>query len=494
MLLLSSLLLAASFAKAQLPDYITVERTGGETSARFPTLSSHAYQDPAANLSPEEFSHHLEGDVRFERKFVDDPNNPSYGLGPVYNNVSCVACHIGDGRGAYPLSSKNEWTQLDTVASVFLRMSVEGKNPPAKTAAENWGMPEAVPGFSTQLFHLGSFFLRPDSPGTGQAQVFFKFEKSTFIYPDGTTLGLRKPVFKIEKPYDEVPYFKTGRTTSRLFENDVHFSPRMTPPMVGLGLLEAIPEQDILALAKRDLSAWGVHGHPNFVYDVVKDQQGNPFPISLGRFGLKGSTPTVFQQSLGAFNGDMGVTSQAFPQESIFDTPLFDSFKSQMPNKGMEVSNEQAEAAVFYSSTLAVPNRRNIDDPQVIRGGQLFTTVGCVSCHEPKFVTGPHAIKPLVNQTIYPFTDMLLHDMGPGLADGRRDGEATGSEWKTRALWGLGHTQVVNPRAGFLHDGRAQTIEEAVIWHGGEAEKSKQAFAHLTKADRDALLAFLQSL
>jgi CxxC motif-containing protein (DUF1111 family) len=214
----------------------------------------------------------------------------------------------------------------------------------------------------------------------------------------------------------------------------------------------------------------------------------------MGRFGLKNNTPSVFHQSLGALQGDIGVTNYAFPVESIFNTPLFDAFKAKLGPVKVEAPNDVADALVFYSRTLAVPGRRDTENDIVKRGGQLFADINCTSCHQPSFTTGTHKISALSNQKIYPFTDMLLHDMGDGLADGRRDFDASGRHWKTRPLWGLGQTQTINPRAGFLHDGRARTLEEAILWHGGEGDYSKNKFAALPQADRDALVAFLKSL
>jgi CxxC motif-containing protein (DUF1111 family) len=367
--------------------------------------------------------------------------------------------------------------------AVFLRISVEDGNPVPRDAAHNWGGPQAVPDFSTQLFHLSNFTVRPDMPGVGQAKVWMSFAYFQFTYPDGTPVTLRKPVFKITDAYSD-----------RIYQSDVHTSPRMGTPMIGLGLLEAIPEADILALAKRDLSAEGVHGKPNYVYDIEKQMAGDPYPVSLGRFGLKANTPSVFHQALGALNGDMGVTNYAFPIESIFGTSLYRSL-SGLQSNSVEAANDVADSIVFYSRTLAVPTRRNVENPQVLRGAQLFQQVSCTTCHQPSFTTGPNAVIPaFANQKIYPFTDMLLHDMGPGLADDRQDFDADGTQWKTRPLWGIGQTQTINPRAGFLHDGRARTLEEAILWHDGEARYSRDRFIALPASDRAALIQFIRSL
>jgi CxxC motif-containing protein (DUF1111 family) len=246
------------------------------------------------------------------------------------------------------------------------------------------------------------------------------------------------------------------------------------------------------------------------VFDPVKDKNGDALPVSLGRFGWKASTPSVRVQSLGALRGDMGITNPLFPQESIANTVMHDSYLARTnfvdtgaDNEGKpEASQIFSDEVVFYAETLAVPSRRDVETETVLNGAKLFEQVNCTGCHHPGFVTlsenavigGLAAPEALQGQKIYPFTDMLLHDLGEGLADNRRDFMATGNEWKTRPLWGIGLTKTVNPAAGFLHDGRADTIEEAILWHGGEAKQSKTDFMALTQPDRDSLIAFVMSL
>jgi CxxC motif-containing protein (DUF1111 family) len=463
-------------------DYVTAIKSGGDTSVDFPGESVTAFRQPAANLTEAETRLHLKGDGFFERNFSDDPTADLHGLGPVYNNTSCISCHTRDGRGALPVVLPGQdWVMLKQNESIFLRISLETP-PPVKDAAHGWGAPLAVPDFSTQLFHLAGITVRPDLPGVGLARVSMKYEKSSFVYSDQTVVNLRKPVFKITDPY-----------TDRILQADVRTSPRMGTPMIGLGLLEAIEEQDILALAARDLTSEGVSGRPNYVFDIAKAMRGETLPITLGRFGLKANTPSVFHQSLAALNGDLGVTNYAFPQESIAGTALARNFPPALGEP--EASREVSDALVFYSETLAVPSRRNVENPTVVRGAQLFHDVRCTSCHQPSFTTSAHSsIRAFASQKIYPYTDLLLHDMGPGLADGRRDFDADGQEGKTRPLWGLGHTQTINPRAGYLHDGRARTLEEAILWHDGEARYSRDRFTKLLKSDREALILFLKSL
>ncbi len=478
-----SLLFAFMGLQVHAQSYVYETQIAGDATTYSEGLSAMAFQKPASNLSEEQVNRHVRGDSLFSRNFSSEESNDLKGLGPVYNNSSCNACHARDGRGALPIIPRGqEWVQLGQNESIFLKISIEDGQSREKSVANNFGEPIPVPGFGTQLFHLGLFSVRSDFPGVGQAKVWMSYEYTQFIFPDGEILKLRKPIFKITDAYNQ-----------RIYERDVKTSPRMGPPMIGLGLLEAIPEQDILALAQRDLSAHGISGKPNYVFDIQKKMAGDVWPVSLGRFGLKASTPSVYHQSMGAFVNDMGVTTEAFPLENIFGTELFHLLGLDSSPR-LEVPTQIAEDIIFYSLTLGVPNRRNVTDSQVVRGAQIFDEIGCALCHQPSFVTGPSQVSALSNQKIYPFTDLLLHDMGEGLADDRNDFDANGREWRTRPLWGIGHTQTINPRAGFLHDGRAKTLTEAVVWHGGESEQAKQKFVHLSKSDRDSLILFLNSL
>jgi len=319
---------------------------------------------------------------------------------------------------------------------------------------------------------------------------------------------LKKPLFDIQQPYDVL---SDNRDNSAILQSDVRYSPRNGMPIFGLGLLELIPEAAILALAdEADENDDNISGRANWVFDPVKANQGDTNPISLGRFGWKASTPSVRVQSLGALRGDMGITNPLFPQESVANTLLHENYLVRTgfvdtgsdENGATEANQQFSNDVVFYAETLAVPQRRNIEDEEVVQGAQLFDQVNCTGCHQPSFITsseqvtigGVNAPEGLKNQIIYPFTDMLLHDLGEGLADNRRDFMASGVEWKTRPLWGIGLTKTVNPAAGFLHDGRAATIEEAILWHGGEAEKSKHDFMQLAQTERAALIAFVMSL
>lgn len=502
------------------PDWVTATAAGGATTNTDGNQSSFGFDTPAPNLSATDLQTHLDGDADFEAAFIKAVSTSFPlldGLGPVFNNTSCSSCHARDGRANYSIDAlrapSETWTRLGPEAGVFLRTSVAaGDNDCIPALSNRYCAPVAVPGFASQLFHRGVLGVRADSPFTGLADVYVRFETSVLQYADGTPVTLHRPLFQIRSPYDSpADVGGTGSPTSRLLQADVATSPRMGMPVFGLGLLEAIPQADILALADPDdRDGDGVSGRPNWVYDPVKAAQGNAEPRTLGRFGWKASTPSVLVQGAGAYRGDMGITNYLFPEESIAGTPLYDAYRQSNPGddgqaaSGHEVSEAVLKQVIFYSNTLAVPARRNVDEAEVRHGASLFDSARCTACHHPSFTTGAHpgiwgpsgtlGVQAVAGQKIYPYTDMLLHDMGYGLADRRTDFLAGGREWKTRPLWGIGLTQTVNPLAGFLHDGRARTLEEAILWHGGEAEAAKERFRTMSAADRTALVAFLKSL
>lgn len=502
------------------PSYTNVVNLGGDTTATDTSNSGHGFSTPAPNLTATEFEQHLAGDANFEVAFTTAPNDqhPEFdGLGPVFNNADCNSCHQRDGRPSSVVVNRNGGpVKLSSEDAIFLRISIEeeGLNCTEQTVDNNYCAPVAVPTFSDQLFHRGVLTARHDwteNPSVGQADVYISYEYSNFTYPDGAVIELKKPIFDVRNPYDAPSEtLASGAPTSRLFQDDVKFGARNGMPVFGLGLLEAISEADIVALADpQDTNNDGISGKANYVFDKIKANASDPYPVSIGRFGWKANTPTVRQQSLGALRGDMGITNPLFPNESIENTPLHDDYLARTgyvdtgigPDGGPEANQEFSDDVTFYAETLAVPARRNVDAENVIAGAVLFEQVNCTGCHTPSFTTqtamdigGKPAIAALQGQTIYPFSDMLLHDMGEGLSDGRRDFLASGNEWKTRPLWGIGLTKTVNPGAGFLHDGRAETLEEAILWHGGEAVKSRDEFAKLSKSERDNLIAFLGSL
>jgi CxxC motif-containing protein (DUF1111 family) len=301
------------------------------------------------------------------------------------------------------------------------------------------------------------------------ASVHYADSNGTFA--DGSAFQLRVPHYSFSGGYTALP-------------PNVLVSPRVTPVNFGVGLLEAVPEEEIRSQAygseaRRD----GVKGRANLVWNAIERR------YAIGRFGWKANVPNLLQQVAGAFNGDMGVTSSFFPAE-----PCEGAFPGCSRHPA-DVTDAQLALVTFYTQTLGVPARRNLDDPQVVRGEQVFARAGCASCHTPTLTTGQLPGVPAVSgQVIHPYTDLLLHDMGAGLADNRPDFAASGNEWRTPPLWGVGLVSVVNGHTTFLHDGRARSLLEAVLWHGGEATTARERVRHATAEQRAALIAFLESL
>lgn len=412
---------------------------------------SQIFQQPAANLTAAEIADHFKSDANFEAIFVTAPAAVQGGLGPLFNQSACASCHIRNGRAAFPVSP-------DDPGGLLFRLSVPGEGP--------LGEPLEVPGFGGQLQTKAVFGKQSE----GKIDVQFVEELRQFL--DGETVTLRKPVFALKNAYTDFP-------TAGMM------SPRIAPPVFGLGLLEAIPEADILAHAdESDANGDAISGKPNYVWDFDAQK------TALGRFGWKASQPTLLQQAAAAYNGDMGVTTPLFPGENCAGQPQCDDLTDDP-----EVDFATLKSTAFYTQSLAVPAPRNLNDPVVQRGKKLFMQIKCGACHVPSFTTGMHPeFGFLSGQTIFPYTDLLLHDMGDGLADNRPDFRANGREWRTPPLWGIGLTQTVSGHTNFLHDGRARNLMEAILWHGGEAEQARQQVQQLSADDRAALLAFLQSL
>lgn len=394
---------------------------------------------------------HEVGDVAFEQTFVSAPAPINPGLGPVFNNVSCTSCHINDGRGKPPGNGEQ-------ISSLLIRISIPG--------TDVHGGPNPVPGFGGQLQQRGIFGASPE------ALVKITYEERAYTFADGTPYSLRYPTYKLENPYTTLP-------------GDLMISPRIAPPVFGLGLLEAIDENDILAGADpEDLNGDGISGKPNYAWNAVEEK------MTLGRFGWKAANPSILQQSAAAYNEDIGITTFVFPNEISKDQLQYDGFDDEY-----EVSDSLLHAVAFYIRTLAVPARRKADNEVVLRGKQLFAEARCSACHTPKMKTKVDVAFPEIsNQTIFPFTDLLVHDMGEDLADNRPDFDADGREWRTAPLWGIGLTNVVNGHQNFLHDGRARTLLEAIMWHGGEANSSRESVRTMSASDRTALIKFLESL
>ncbi|XXF75851.1 di-heme oxidoredictase family protein [Myxococcaceae bacterium GXIMD 01537] len=416
-------------------------RAGGDTTVD--DRSSRAFMQPAPNLTAEQEDLHRAGDAAFAAHFVPTPAPVNPGLGPLFNNDSCNNCHLRNGRGMAVMGHGPQGTQL------LVRVSIPDGTPDHPLGHV------PVPGLGTQIADHANYGVAPE------ADLALEWDETEARYPDGTAYRLRSPRVRI-----------TPRDGSALPAR-MRMSLRLPPPIVGLGLLEAVPESTLRQLADPDdRDRDGLSGRVNEVWDVEARA------IAVGRFGWKANSPSLVQQSAEAYFNDMGITNPLFPEaDGTTDIP-----------------RATLEDAVFYARSLGVPARAALDDLRVKRGEELFTAVGCQGCHRDTLETGAHPVAELSHQRIHPYTDLLLHDLGPGLADGRPDGRATGSEWRTAPLWGVGLTPTVTPYAGYLHDGRARTLEEAILWHGGEADPARERFRALSASDREAMLLFLGSL
>ena len=434
--------------------------------------TANAFSQPSGNIAFADELNFKVGNGLFRKLWVSSPSSTlaSDGLGPLFNARSCQRCHLKDGRGHPPENAQ------DNAISMFLRVSIPAPTDADVADIEGYIATLPDPHYGTQLqdFSVQGF--------TSEYRLEIAYDEEIITLADGTEVSLRHPIY----------------TAADLGYGPLHpdamLSARVAPQMIGLGLLGAIPAADILAGADpNDLDGDGISGRPNVVWSSQFDQ-----PM-LGRFGLKAGSPTVREQSAAAFAGDIGISTPLFPagagECTAAQIECINAIHGDGDDRGTELDAEGLDLVTFYSSNLGVPARRNMDDPQVMRGKQVFYETGCVACHTPSFVTHRLNDQPEQSfQLIWPYTDMLLHDMGPGLADNRPEARATGTEWRTPPLWGIGLTEQVSGHTYFLHDGRARSLLEAILWHGGEATAQRDAVTQMTTQDRNALIAFVESL
>lgn len=452
------------------PVFTTAEpgeaQSGGATTVN--RSDRNAFSLASANLSPTRRLDFSVGNSFFRNPWVIAPSTTTArdGLGPLFNTNACQNCHIKDGRGHPPASDANN------AVSMLVRLSIPD-DPAYPESTRQLGLtPEPVYGLQLQDMAI---------PGvTPEARVRVEYDLMTVHFRDGTPAQLRRPTLRITQP-GYGPMHPQTRTSARI-----------APPMIGLGLLEAIPDAAILANANPDDSnGSGITGTPNWVWD---DAQQKTVP---GRFGWKASQPGINQQNVHALSNDMGLTTTLKPVDDCtpVQTACRQAPSGQGPDGEPEVSDNILRLLTFYTRNLAVPARRDVADPQVLQGKNLFFKAGCQQCHIPQFTTSANAAEPeLANQIIRPYTDLLLHDMGEGLADNLSEFQASGRQWRTAPLWGIGLTQTVSGHTQFLHDGRARNLMEAVLWHGGEALPAQRQVLAFDAPQRAALLAFLNSL
>ena len=418
--------------------------------------SALAYSLPGPGLDEAQLELFANGRQEFHQRWVVlAVIGGKWGRGPTSNAEICIDCHVGNGRGRAPNSAK------ESLASMVVRLSIPGES--------EHGGPMPHPSYGDQLQdqgELGRVF--PE----GDALIAWSEREERLA--DGSSVTLRTP----KLGFTNLAFGPLG--------SDVMASVRIAPPVFGAGLLDAIAEDAVLDIARRQQEL-GFNGRPNAVWDAEKQA------TALGRFGWKASQPSLRQQNASAFLNDMGITTSVFKQENCPEKQI------ACRKRPLGMVPEQPERAfnelLFYTRALGVPARRRVDDPVALRGERLFAQAQCAVCHVPEIKTGDYPALPrLAHQVIRPYTDLLLHDMGEGLADGRPDFRAGPRDWRTPPLWGIGLSSKVNGNASLLHDGRARNLTEAILWHGGEADVSRVAFRGMAKAERDALLAFLSSL
>jgi len=474
-LALTGVFISAGCARSAAPAYDESEaRPGGETTTSdFPFPSSEL---PARNLPQQAKPSFFAGKALAHQPWVKAPTTTDArdGLGPLYNARTCLDCHQKGGRGSVPEDEDRP------LASSVLRLSVPGDD------ARLGAVPEPSYGLQlqTRSTALGHELRERVAEAVAasvppEARVRVRWKAESFTYPDGQRVALRRPLVEL----DELGYGPLHR--------DARFSLRVAPPIHGMGLIERIDPRDLDVLEDSDdVNRDGISGRANRVWDF---QSGNP---AKGRFGYKASRATLETTVALAFAEDIGITSALFP-EQVCTSPQKNCREQAhgAPPGAVELSDELLALVVGFTQNLGVPARRAPKDGVALAGRARFYEVGCTSCHHPRFETKPSRAQPhLGEQVIWPYSDFLLHDMGPELADHRTDYEASGREWRTAPLWGVGLSASIAGVESYLHDGRARSLEEAILWHGGEAEVTKRRFVALSRSERNELLAFLSWL
>lgn len=444
------------------------EKPGGETTVY--EVGRNAFSFPAANLDEAGRTTFAIGNSFFRRNWVEAPSSTTArdGLGPHFIARSCGGCHVQDGRGA-PHTLSRRLADEQPIALLF-RLSVMGAD----------GKPFPEPTYGEQFTNSAVQGVK------AEGKVDIRYTEISGRFADGQPWHLRRPTYR----FSQLGYGPMHPQTL--------VSPRIAPQLIGVGLLDAIDEADILANAREQAQRPdAIKGMPNRVFDPYGGEV-------VGRFGWKANAGSLAHQTAAAFNGDIGITSEHFAREDCRPRqkdcaaaprgnggPAVPGAGEQVP---VEIDNDTLNKVIGYQATLAVPARRGFNELEVRRGQALFAQAQCIACHRPSYVTGKGYAPALSRQKIFPYTDLLLHDMGPGLADGRPDALANGRQWRTPPLWGIGLIPDVNGHGFLLHDGRARNTMEAILWHGGEAEGARQQVLKMKRDERDALVKFVNSL
>jgi CxxC motif-containing protein (DUF1111 family) len=454
----------AAVAVAGLAQGVDSFMDNGFTVARF---DENAYTQPASVLTYQETKVFKAGRSHFKRRWIAPITfNGEWGLGPTFIQTRCSECHINNGRGAPPAGPDEQ------LSTMLVRLSLPGTDAHGGPLPDpNYG--DQFQNNALQAQEVDLRYARMFVPA--EAKLFLDWEEQAVSFADGEEVSLRKPVLRIE----ELAFGPLG--------DGAMFSLRNTPSIIGLGLLEAVAEETVLEIAQSQ-KQHDINGRPNYVWDAIEKKP------ALGRFGWKANAPSLMQQTAGAFLGDLGVTSWVFRENNC--PPVQIACLNQDPANDPEIIDADMDDFELWLRTLAVPAPRDMDNPVVQEGKKQFKQAACDVCHVPQLTTAAEypSYPKLANRTFQAYTDLLLHDMGEGLADGRPDYLAGGRDWRTTPLWGLGLSETVNGSTALLHDGRARNVTEAILWHGGEAEASREAFRNMPKAEREALVKFVEAI
>jgi CxxC motif-containing protein (DUF1111 family) len=451
---------------AQAGDKLAAERlsAGDFTLDR---ADERAYSEPASILTSRQKQEFMVGRNIFNRQWASVVSlNGDWGLGPTFIADRCSACHIHAGRGNPPASATEQ------LLSMLVRLSLPGQ--------DEHGGPRPDPRYGDQFQNRSLDGKNVDlayagEPVPAEASLFLDWDEQVMQFSDGESVKLRKPRLRIES-------LNFGPLAA-----DVMTSLRIASPIFGLGLLEAVPESTVLEIARKQ-QALGFNGRPNYVWDVSTRQ------MTFGRYGWKANVATLTHQVASAAIGDMGLASRWYPDQNC--PPVQEVCARQLPGNVPELGGFEIDSLVLWLRGLAVPARRDVTDAEFRRGEQLFASAQCTVCHVPELKTATSfpALPQLANQTVRAYTDLLLHDMGEELADGRPDFKASGRDWRTQSLWGLGLSERASGGPALLHDGRARSVSEAILWHGGEALRSRETYRAMSKEERQALLKFVSSI
>jgi len=446
---------------------VTIAATDADNGFTIHQFDADAYNHPAPVLNYRERETFLHGRSHFKRRWIAPITfNGEWGLGPTFIQTRCSECHINNGRGGPPASASEQ------LSTMLVRLSLPGN--------DEHGGPRPDPNYGDQFQNNALQAQEVDlrysyEKVPAEAELYLDWDEHVVTLPDGEQVPMRKPRLRIEN----LAFGPLG--------DGAMVSIRNTQPVFGLGLLEAVSEDTLKALAAEQRKQ-GLNGRINYVWDFINER------TAVGRFGWKAGQATLMGQTASAFLGDLGVTSRYLRVNNC--PPVQKACLIQPLTNDPEIIDSDMVDFELWLRGLAVPARRDLDNPQVQQGGKLFAEVGCASCHTPVMATAAAypAFPKLANRVFYPYTDLLLHDMGEELADHRPEFKAGGRDWRTAPLWGIGLSKTVNGQTALLHDARARTVLEAILWHGGEGAASRSAFGQLKKEDRDALVRYVESI